>query len=117
MERFFIDVPLFNYTNKHLVLIVRQALELKGSPIVNHLKNQKRNSGYRKAKEIRNNITHNFNPNALDSGIVIQINENGKLTGASLGSSKYMTVSEVQNNIDGLIPLIASLTEEIQRYL
>lgn len=96
---------------------VRNALERKEGALVIHLKNLNSNSVYRKAKEIRNDITHNFNPNALDSGIVIQRDENGKLTGASMGIAEYMTVSEVQNNIDDLIPLIASLTEEVQRYL
>lgn len=77
------------------------------------LENFKLDDDYKKAKGIRNDITHNFSPNKLSSGVKI----NNKIGLISVGVPDYMSVLEVQTNIDNIIHLLAILTEKIQKKL
>lgn len=96
---------------------IREALSSREESLENSLKKLSKNKIYIKSKRIRNDITHNFNPNSLSSGIDIKRNHEGKIMFAAQGIPDYMNVSEIQENIENLISLLASVVKEVQQYV
>jgi len=96
---------------------ILKKLKIENPPLALTLENIKKDDVYMKAKHIRNDITHNFSPNQLSSGIKIHKNKEGIIEGISSSIPEYMSVLEIQTNIDKIIKLLAKLTDNIQQKL
>ena len=96
---------------------VLKKVKIKEPDLYNFLKSFKENNAYIDMKKIRNDITHNYSPNQLSSGITRHKNGDGKTEAISSGVPEYTNVSQIQSNVDSNIRLLAELIEDIQKYL
>lgn len=96
---------------------ILKKIKIENPSLALTLKNIKKNDIYIKAKNIRNDITHNFSPNKLGSGVKTHKNKEGAIGVVSVGVPEYMSVFEIQTNINNIIQLLAKLTESVQKKL
>lgn len=68
---------------------------------------------YSKVSEFRNNITHNYRPNQITSGIDRKIGTDGSII-INYGIGIYTTTEEFKDNIEKGIELLAKIVDDIR---
>lgn len=76
------------------------ALNQKDNSLYSRLDNIRNHPEFKKASEIRNNITHNYLPSSI--GLGVNITE----TGVTVGLRQYITSDEIINNVRETIGLL-----------
>ena len=94
---------------------VMKKLETKNAVLYKLLFDLRQNEVYRKANKLRNDLTHNFTPTDIDSGIKRTTNENSRVI--SFGLGKYTRTREFKENIDQVLELLAISLKEIKNNL
>lgn len=92
---------------------ILKKLEVADKDLHDYLKSVPQNPIYEKTNEFRNDLTHNFRPNQVDSGFERRINSDGNEE-ISMTTGNYTKSSEFVRNIEESIDLLAEITEEIR---
>ncbi|RXY98560.1 Cthe_2314 family HEPN domain-containing protein [Fictibacillus sp. S7] len=99
--------PVMGFNSK-----VSKALKPIDEELHNYLQSIRQNDIYKSVEHFRNDITHNFKPNHVNSGIT-QRNENGQLI-ISGGVGTYTTTTDFVVNIEASIDLLAEIIDTIR---
>lgn len=87
-------------------------LKTKDKDLYDYLNSIRANEIYKKVSEFRNNITHNYRPNQIDSGINRKT-EKGKFV-ISMGVGNYTPTNEFATNIDQSIDLLSDIINNVR---
>lgn len=91
---------------------VSEKLEKKDKELFDYLESIRSNDVYKRVSEFRNNMTHNYRPNQIDSGIN-QCEKDGKTT-ISITVGNYTPTTKFVNNINESIDLMAIIVETVK---
>ena len=90
---------------------IKKGIETKELDLYNILNGTETDHIFEKARDFRNNMTHNHPPYRIDSGVKRAGNT------VSLGKGNYIPSKEIMDNIDKLLELIVNALNEIKDYL
>lgn len=91
---------------------ISDKLKAEDKELFNFLESIREDEVYKRVSDFRNNITHNYRPNQIDSGINTK-KENGKIT-ISMTVGNYTTTNSFVDNINESIDLLASIVENVK---
>lgn len=91
---------------------VADKLEKQDKELFDYLESIRINAIYKSVSDFRNNMTHNYRPNQIDSGIN-QKKENGKII-ISMTVGNYTPSIEFVNNINDSIDLLALIVDNVR---
>jgi hypothetical protein len=94
---------------------VSKALKNADVELYIYLNDIRKNDTYKAVEELRNNITHNFRPHQVDSGIKRTKKEGSFSIVGGVGN--YTTTTEFVNNIELSLDLIAEIIDTIRTKL
>lgn len=94
---------------------VSQALKNKDRTLFKYLNDIRKHDTYKAIEHFRNDITHNFRPNQIDSGIK-RTKKKGSFSIVG-GVGNYTTTTEFVNNIEQSLDLMAEIMDSIRTKL
>lgn len=94
---------------------VSKALKSKDLDLFNYLNSIRKKDVYNEVEYFRNDITHNFRPGKISSGIKRKTNKG--FSSISSGIGKYTTTTAFVVNIEKSLDLMAEILEEIREKL
>lgn len=92
---------------------ILKQLKTRDKELFEFLDSIKTNNVYLRVNEFRNNITHNFRPNQIDSGIN-QKKQGGGITITTMSVGNYTPTNEFVTNINESIDLLAFIVENVK---
>lgn len=87
-------------------------LQAKDNILFKALKKCWQDEAYKKAERFRNDLTHNYRPNFIDSGIS-ESHEGDEII-ISVGLGEYTTTTEFITNIEETVDLMAEIIDNIR---
>ncbi|KOP81503.1 Cthe_2314 family HEPN domain-containing protein [Cytobacillus solani] len=91
---------------------VMKELQAKDNILFKALKKCWQDEAYKKAERFRNDLTHNYRPNFIDSGIS-ESHEGDEII-ISVGLGEYTTTTEFITNIEETVDLMAEIIDNIR---
>ncbi len=95
---------------------VLNKLKVTNQELHNIIKETDNSASFIKSRDLRNNITHNFAPNEVSSGLT-KLKRNGELKRIDVGIGSYTPSSIFVENINGVIEEFSNLLKVIEKNL